>query len=271
MIKGLISSTNKSIGKVGLVLAMRKLIKKCNTEVIIESNDETNRVLEKISGIVVATHPPESGILALLSAIKDRKDVFLIVTSSFYKFMPKLDKYLIPVYIGDQMSESFEGKIKSKIFGLLKKSKKYSKEKSHQKNIASINMAIEKINQGGLVIIFPNGASRAKDWFDGIGYMIHGIKNKKESFVVMSCVEGTSNWDWIRFLPLIGKFLPKFKVSFSNPLRMDTVKKHNPKVTTTDLENEYWKWLGSIHLWTKLSKNYLWLRMLFLFLINKPY
>ena len=84
--------------------------------------------MEKFSGIVVAAHPPESGILALLSAVKDRKDVFLIVTSSFYKFIPKLDKYLIPVYIGDQMSDSFEEKIKSKIFGLFKKtitSKKY--------------------------------------------------------------------------------------------------------------------------------------------------
>lgn len=271
MIKELISSTNKNIGKIGVVLTIRKLIKRCNTEVVIQRNEEVDNILENFSGVIVANHPADSGVLALWSAVKDRKDISLIVTSRYYNLMPELDKYLIPVYVHNQPSKNIFRKIRLKIFGLFKKFNKYSREEEHQKNIASINVAIEKINKGGLVIIFPNGAVKSSNWFNGISYIIQGIKNKKKNFVIMSYIEGSSNWDWLRFFPLIGKLLPKFRVSFNNPLRMDTIKKENPKATTIYLENEYREWVGSLNLWTKFNKSFLWLKMIFLFLINRPY
>lgn len=271
MIKKLVSYLNGCISEHGVVLAMRKFLSKCNTKVEIKSNKEIDKVLKKLSGVVVANHPAESDVMAILSAVKNRKDVFLVITSSFRSLIPELDKHLIPVYISNRITESFEGKIKFKILNRLNKTPIYTPEEEHKKNIESINKAIEKVNNGGLVIIFPNGGDKKHNWFNGIGHLIHGVKNKEESFIIRAYIEGTSTWDYLRLLPLIGKFLPKFKISFANPLRMDTIQKENPKATTVNLENKYWNWRGSVKLWTKVSKNYAWLRMLFIFLISKPY
>lgn len=272
MIRELINNLNKSISDYGVVLAVRKFLKKCNTKVEIKSNKEINKVLKEMSGVVVANHPAEADVLAILSSVKDRKDVFLIITSTFKELIPELDKHLIPVYITNRIEGSFEGKIKNKILNIFNKTPLYSKEEEHQKNIESINKAIEKVNKGGLVIIFPNGGDKKHGWFNGIGHLIHGIKNKENSFVIRAYIEGTSNWDYLRLLfPFIGRFLPKFRVSFAKPLRIDKLKKENPKETTMHLENKYWSWRGSVNLWTKVTKNYAWLKMLFIFLVSKPY
>ena len=270
MFKNLINYLNKCISKYGVVLAVRKLVKKCNTKIEVKSNKEINKVLKKFSGIVVANHPSGADVFAILSAIKNRKDVFLIATSSLEKMITKLDKHLIPVYISNREVKTLEGRIKAKIFDWFNKTPKYELGEEHQKNIKSMEIAIEKINSGGLVIIFPDGGDKKHGWFNGIGHLIHGIKNKEKSFVIRAYIEGTSNWDYLRLLPLIGKFLPKFKVSFANPLRVDKIKMDCPKKTTTELENNYWNWIFSVKMWTKLTKNYAWIRMLFLFFITKP-
>lgn len=270
MIKGLIDYLDKNISEIGVVLAMKKFIKKCNTEIVVKSNNEIDTVLEKLSGVIVANHPAQADVLAILSAIKNRKDVFLIINSQFRELIPELDNHLIPVYISNQITEDFWGRIYLWIFSRFKKMTKYSKEEEHQKNIESISMAIEKVNKGGLVIIFPSGGNEKRGWLNGIGHLIHGIKDKEKSFVIRAHIEGTSIWDYLRLLPLIGKFLPKFKISFANPLRVDKIKMDDPKKTTVELENNYWKWISSVKMWTKFNKNYLWLRMLFLFLITKP-
>lgn len=271
MIKALVKRINNNVYTDGAVVAMRKFFRRCNTEVIVKSNKEINKILRSYSGIVVANHPAEADALAILSAVKNRKDVFLIINSSLKQIIPELDRYLIPVYIYNKSIETLEGRIKLKILSWFHKTPKYSREEEHQKNIESINMAIEKVNKGGLVIIFPDGGNKRADWFSGVGHLIHGIKNKENKFVIRAHIEGTSNWDYLRLLPGVGKILPKFKVTFSKPLRMDTIEAENPKMTTTNLENKYWNWIGSKHLWIKLSKHYAWMRVLFLFLVTKPY
>ena len=270
MIKVLKNYLDKMIAEKGLSTAMKKILNRCNTQVVVKSNKEINKILKNFSGILVANHPAEADVLAILSAIKNRKDVFLIINSSFKKLLPTLDQHLIPVYIYNRACEHFDGKIKLKILSLFNKIEVYSKEEEHQKNLESMALAVEKINNGGLVIIFPDGGDKKHNWFNGVGHLIHGVKNKEKSFVIRAYIQGTSNWDYLRLLPFIGKFMPKFKISFATPLRMDKVEKDDPKVTTGQLENKYWNWISSIHLWTKLSKQAAWLRILFLFLISKP-
>lgn len=270
MIKGLVNYLDKNISEIGVVLAMRKFINKCNTEIVIKSNKKIDLVLEKLSGVVVANHPAEADVLAILSAIKNRKDVFLIINSQFSNLVPTLNNHLIPVYISNRITKNLWGQIKFQFLFRFKKIKKYSKEEEHQKNIESISMAIEKVNNGGLVIIFPSGGNDKHGWFNGVGHLIHGIKDKEKSFLIRAHIEGTSIWDYLRILPLMGRFLPKFKISFANPLSIDKIKMDDPKQTTVELENNYWKWISSVKLWTKFNKNYLWLRMLFLFFLTKP-
>jgi len=270
MIKALINSLNKNISEIGVVMAMKKFMKRCNTKIVVKSNEKIDKVLEKFSGVIVANHPAEADVLAILSAIKNRKDVFLIINSQLMELIPELDNHLIPVYISNKITENWMGRIKLWFLAKAKKLDNYSKEEEHQKNIASISMAIEKINKGGLVIIFPSGGDEKHGWLNGIGHLIHGIENKEKSFVIRAHIEGTSNWDYLRLLPLVGKFLPKFKISFANPLRIDKIKMDCPKKTTTELENNYWNWIFSVKMWTKLTKNYAWIRMLFLFFITKP-
>ena len=180
MIKNLINYLNKCIYDYGVVLAMKKFIDRCNTKIVIKSNKKIDKVLEKFSGVIVANHPAEADVLAILSAIKNRKDVFLIINSQFKKLIPELDKYLIPVYISNKLTENLVGRIKLWFLSKIKKLDRYSREEEHKKNIESIKMAIEKINKGGLVIIFPSGGNEKHGWFNGIGHLIHGIKNKEK-------------------------------------------------------------------------------------------
>ena len=79
MLKGLVNYVNKNISEMGVVMAMKKFVNKCNTEIVVKSNDDIDAVLEKYSGVIVANHPAEADVLAILSAIKNRKDVFLII------------------------------------------------------------------------------------------------------------------------------------------------------------------------------------------------
>ena len=270
MIKNTLMEINENIKNIGVVGAVRKFVKKCNTEIVVQSSQEINKILKKASGIIVVNHPAEADVLAILAAVKKREDIYLIINSSLKKIIPQLDKHLIPVFIYNKSMESFDDRLRMKIIELFHKVEKRSIEEERKKNIKSINRAIEKINKGGLVIIFPDGGNGKHDWFNGIGHMVCGIKNK-ESFVIRAYIEGTSNWDYLRLIPFVGKFMPKFKVNFAKPIKVGDIKKENPKETTVGLEKKYWKWTGGVWLWSKLSKNNLWLRMLFIFLINKPY
>jgi hypothetical protein len=171
--------------------------------------------------------------------------------------------------VASKIKERWDGRIKLKIWGAFHKTPDYSQEEEHQKNIASINKAIEKINQGALVIIFPNGGDKKSDWYTGVGYLVHGIKPENKSFLTRAYIQGTSDWDYLRFVPIIGRFLPKFKVSFAKPMAINKIKKSNPRETTRFLEDKYKEWVQSFHLWN-VSRNYLWLRMLFIFLLTKP-
>jgi 1-acyl-sn-glycerol-3-phosphate acyltransferase len=269
MIKAM-KKINNEVVRYGSVATIRKLLKKFNTNLIVNTTKTIDDVLKNGSGIIVANHPAEADVLAILASIKQRNDFYLIINSNLTKIIPELDKNLIPVYINNKLSLFFDGRFKTWVLSLFHKFEQFSKEKEKEKNIESIKLAIKKINQGGLVIIFPDGGNKKKDWFNGIGYLIHGIKNKKNKFIIRTRIEGTSNWDYLRLIPFLGKLLPKFRVSFCQPLKMSLVKKDNPKTTTNQLENKYWTWLGSLHLWKNLSKNYAWMRVLFLFLMTKP-
>jgi 1-acyl-sn-glycerol-3-phosphate acyltransferase len=270
VIKDIVEEVNNNIQEKGLILGMRNFIEKHHTKLVIEKNPRITEILKKESGIVVANHGAEADVLAILAAVENRKDIYLIINSSVENVLPVLNKYFIHVYVASKIKERWDGRIKLKIWGTFHKTPDYSREEEHQKNIENINKAIEKINQGALVIIFPDGGDKKSDWFPGVGYLIHGIKSKNKSFVIRAFIEGTSNFDYLRFLPIIGRFLPKFKVSFAKPLAVDKIKKADPRETTKYLENKYKEWVSSFQLWTNVSKNYLWLQMLFIFLVTKP-
>jgi len=267
MIKKNLNIINNDIRDLGLPLGIRKFAKKCNTKILVQSNKKVKNILSNGSGIIVANHPAEADVLAILGALKKREDVFLIINSSFRKIIPKLDKHLIPVYLDSKGFKNFGGKIKTKILRIFHKTEIFKKEIEREKNIKSIKNAISKINKGALVIIFPDGGNKRDNWFNGIGRLVHGIKNKK-SFIVRAHIKGTSNFDYLRLFPFLGKLLPSFQVTFAKAVEIEKIKKENPRETTLFLEKEYWQWRGNYHLWSKLSKNYLWLRMLFLFLVT---
>lgn len=270
MIRKVVEKINKNISENGAVLGMQNFIKRCNTKLVVKTNPKIVRILKKHAGIIVANHPAEADVIAIWAAIEDRKDVYMIINSSLKNVSAALDKHLIPVYINTKSTKKWIDRLKLKILSRVVKNPNYSPEEEHQKNIESINLAIKKINQGALVIIFPDGGDKKSNWFSGIGYLIHGVKIKNKSFITRAYIQGTSIFDYLRLLPLVGKFLPKFRVSFAKPLMINKIKKTDPKTTTRYLEARYGNWLKSFNLWTNVSRNYAWLRMLFLFLITKP-
>ncbi len=246
MIKEFVSKLDRSVAKYGLVEAIKKLLLSYGAKVVVESNDEIDEILTNGSGVLVASHPAEFDVPVILAAIKNRKDVFLVINSHFMKLIPNLDQYLIPVYVYNKSRSHFFGRLTTKIFNTFHRIEKMSIEEGRKKNIKSIKLAADKINSGGLVIIFPDGGVGGK-WFNGVGHLIHGVKNIKNSFVLRVNIKGTSNWNWLRLIPIMNKFLPEFRVSFAKPLKMNLIKKEEPGKTTKYLEKKYREWSKSIN------------------------
>lgn len=247
LIKNVINKFDKEVQESGFQKALLQILIKTGTNInVINKTDNLTRILKENRVIIVAKHPFEIGILALIASLENRKDLNLIITSSLMNIGNNIDKHLIPVHIYNKEISGKKFHLKLRILKKLYQTPCLSREEEHQKNIKSISLAIEKLNLGGLVTIFPDGGSNNGKWFNGIGYLINGVKDKNNAFVIKASIQGSSNWDYFRILPGFSKLLPKLKVKFSEPILMESYKDMDPKAITANLESDYKNWEKTI-------------------------
>ena len=241
-LKNLTESIDSDIERYGVNKTMAGLIKKCGTELkIVNKTQELNVVLKSKPVVIVANHPAQADVLAILAALPYRHDLKMVSIAYLLKICKKFDKHLIPVYIFNRLVSNGERgnlEILKKISNL----PQYTYEEERRKNVESIKVAGRTLKKGGLVVIFPAGGSKNNKWLNGIGYMIKNSEKKTGVCVVKAFIEGTSRWDYFRIIPFIGRLMPKFKVTFSEARDVSVYLSENPKTTTTNIEADFNSW-----------------------------
>jgi len=243
----LIKKLDKKVGKLGFQQTMMKIVKRCGGKLIIHhKTKDINNILKNQPVIVVANHPAEPDIISLIAALSPRKDLYLIINSSLMNMGPNLDKHFIPVYVNHRFINKSKSHFRLKLLMKFHHIEPINRKRAHQKNIASIKQASKKINQGGLVVIFPGGSDSEDKWLSGVGYLIKDINTKNNSYIIKAYIKGSSNWDYLRLIPGLGKIFPAIKIFFSQPKPVNEFIKYHPKEITQNLEVEFNKWVSTL-------------------------
>lgn len=209
--------------------------------------DDLHLILKNNPVIIVANHIYDIEPLVIFSQCPNRKNAFLIINVLFTGFGRNIDQHLIPVYIKHHHTKSdFLKRGSGILIRRLHKDYKMNPETEHQKNIESIKNATEKVDAGGFVMIFPGRRGKNHAWRDGIGHLINQVSNPN-AYIIKAYIRGSSNWDFLRLLPKIGKILPKIQIHFAPPEQINKYKKiNNGKEITKKLEDEYNQWVLKI-------------------------
>lgn len=239
---------DKEVVDLGIPEAMRRLLIKTNTKLSIRNiNAEVRKTMQNGPTLVICNHPAEADVLVLLSSLQKRDDAYLVANHSFMNILPSMDKQIIPVYMNHRIVENYHlDKWKLRFFRKIHHSEHYCADEAHKRNIASISSATQKIDNGGLVAIFPAAASKDGKFSPGVGHMVKNLKNPAKVKVLMAYVQGTSNLDYLRAIPFIGKLMPTIKISFSMPISLSDFWGESAREIASNLEKRYLEWTSSI-------------------------
>jgi len=239
------------VTELGFQQAAARIVNRvAENKLVVEGKDEeVEEILGSRPVIVIANHPSFAEIITTVASLEPRDDIYLIGISNFLGIGPNFSKHVIPVY-GTNQTASEGYKLPIRIGDALRFGPKVQYENAHERNIRSIRNAAEIVNQGSLIVMFPEGIQSGKDkkWLNGIGYLVAGIEKRFSTYLIFAYPEGTSNTDYIRLIPGIRKLLPKTSVTFSSPR---TIKDSlgditDPRVVTKKIEDEYIAWTNSV-------------------------
>jgi 1-acyl-sn-glycerol-3-phosphate acyltransferase len=244
IISGILTRTNTRAESLGIVALMKSIVGRGRNRMEILIPKSSEKVLKNEPVLVVSNHPAASDVPMLLSTLTERSDTYLIASHHFLKILPEVDKNIIPVYISHRHWKNND--VKLKMFCKIHAAKIFNQEEAHKKNIASINLATQKIDEGGVVVIYPAAQELGNEFRNGTGYLLKNLKNPKKAKVVMAHIEGTSSWDYWRLIPFLGKIMPKIRIRFSEAIEVNKVIGKSGKITTKNLEEKYYRWVNSL-------------------------
>ncbi|MFA6603102.1 MAG: hypothetical protein WCT01_04860 [Candidatus Shapirobacteria bacterium] len=246
LIGGWVSKFDVRVGQAGMKEAVAEVVAQTRSKLEVAYLGDSEKVLKDQAVIIVANHPHESDVLAILGALPTRTDFRMIANSVLKGIGENLDKILIPVFVHNRMENSKGGSVKMKVFGKIHTSTKLNSEEEKIKNRASITEASNKLDEKGALLIFPMAGSGDGSWFSGVGHMWKQTKKPEKIRVVMAKIEGTSEWDYLRLIPGFSFFFPIFRVTFSPSYGWDKVKDEDSKILTKNMENVYDQWCGNL-------------------------
>lgn len=243
-----IKNLDQDIKRFGLQTGMAKTLSRSHSKLLISGQDKaTYRILQKKPVVVIANHPNQSDVFSLLASLPPRKDAFIVAINEIKGLVPHLDRFLIPVFIKHQRPFSFKERTLNRLLSFFYPTPRLSPQKAHQKNILSIKKSSRTVEKGGLVAFFPGIREANGHWKPGLGYLLKNL-NRKDVYIVRVYIKGTSYFDYLRFFPLLGKFLPTMEVYFSKPkLVYRTINLNmNAREIVAGLEDQYSNWAKRI-------------------------
>ncbi len=261
MIKKLINFTiigrffylaNPIVNRFGFSGSVKKIINNLGSKLSVKfKNNDIQDYLRNKPVLLISNHPFMFGIVALIASIPQRSDSHLIINSDYLNVYPNLDKFLIPVYIRHQNYGNWYEKILKLLFDKIFFYPSYNSDVEHQKNIKSIDDAVNKIKKGELVIIFPEKRDQKLRWYKGVGYLIRNLGSSVKYHIIFAHLGGNSRrLDYLRLFPHIGKILSPISINFSECLTLNKVlsKNNDPEQISLELQKEYEIWAKSLNM-----------------------
>ena len=269
-VRRILRPINHSLKTHGISKTFKKVLRNCSREFIINLPEDTKKVLKKDRVLVICNHPSQADVLLLLAGLPHRSDIFLVIMHRLLSILPSIDKHLIPVYISHRINDFSKTDWKFNILTKIHFSPEYSKEVAHQKNVENIALAAKRIDQGHLLCLFPAGGSEnGRDFLPGVGHLIKSLKYPESTKIVMAHVSGTSAWDYLRIIPFVNKFLPKFRINFSEVQETTNFLYPEARQIANQLQNHYEKWSLPFEPLPKFKYAALYLRSFLFFLLFK--
>jgi len=242
-----IRDVNYELTNLGWQETSRRLMKRTHTKLLLHNlTPEIASVLKEKSVIIVANHPHDMEVLALIAALPSREDIYVVFNAMFTGLNTEVDKHLIPVYIRHHSYGKSGKTFLNKLLDTYRPQTVDSPEIEHQKNIQSIRKAAEKVRGGGLVIIYPGRRSPDGNWYPGVGHMVREVGKMQDTYIVQVHTEGTSSWDYLRLLPFAGRILPKIHIYFSGPRLIQDFVTDDGKTITHKLQEKYTFWENGV-------------------------
>jgi len=205
---------------------------------------ETQRVLTYERVIVICNHNYDIEPIVLMSALPNRDSVRIIVNTVYLGLIPSIDTYLIPVKLNHIVNpQGLMHKVQDLRYGT-NRFEAMSREQNHSHNIVAIDTASKQIDKGSMIVIFPFPSwAPHGEWYTGVGHMLFNTSCEKPIYVLNVNILGTTNYDWLRFLPFANKLLPPLRIVFDEPYQVNELRSQNGKQITRQLERKYRKWL----------------------------
>ncbi len=223
----------------GLSYAMKKALTTCGSKIFCKLPNGEKNILENNAVIIATMHP----VMPVIATLPPRRDIFLIVSSELMTIGPWTKQYFIPVYVKKHYPRADKQWV-VKLVSALQLTPSLSDEEAHEKNKESIRLAAEILDNGGIVIIVPEGVHGTNGtWFSGIGHLINNCTNPKNIYYMKSLVKPKPHISFLSSLLLFPDFFYRsFKVFFSQSHQLTVLQQADAKKLTKELEEEYKSW-----------------------------
>ncbi|MBI3052409.1 hypothetical protein HYY74_08230 [Candidatus Woesearchaeota archaeon] len=198
----------------GLQAAVSRAVKRSGSRISVVNADY--ELLGSGPVLLVANHPHSAEVLALIGALPDRRDIYVVISQKFTTAGQHIGSHCIPVYLSHHHQEGRPRTVAGRVMDFFLRPARLTPEQEHELNIRSIDDAALRLNRGSLVIIFPEKRFGERRWQPGLGHLL--MKLEPEVKLVFAHISGTSTADYLRIIPKAGKMLPRITVHFHEPL-----------------------------------------------------
>jgi len=203
---------------------------------------EIQKLLNENPCILIANHPHDAEVITILSALPNhRDDISMIINYRMMGIVLELDRYCIPVYIEHHIDPIKRHPHIGKLIALTNSKPLFNEDYEHQRNRESIDDAAKKINDGGMVLLFPGKRAGTTRWFPGVGHLTSKVKNTIGAYIIPIFVKGTSDIDFLRMIPYGGMMLPQIEMTFFKPIPISNLLSLNPREITKRLQTDFEK------------------------------
>ncbi|MDP4011870.1 MAG: 1-acyl-sn-glycerol-3-phosphate acyltransferase [Candidatus Roizmanbacteria bacterium] len=223
--------------------AMKAVIQRSRSKVATHGyTPNIQQILKEKPCIIIANHPHDAEVVTILSALPNhRDDISLIINYRMMGIVSELDRYCIPVYIEHHIDPIKRYPRIGKLIALTNPKQLFDEKYEHQRNRESIDEVAKRINDGGMVLLFPGKRAGTNRWFSGVGHLTSKIKKNAGAYIIPIYVTGTSDMDILRMIPFGGRILPQIDMTFFEPIPVSSLLSFHPKEITKKLQTDFEK------------------------------
>lgn len=200
--------------KITLPQAVDKVYRGMNVKTsVFPEDEETQQVLKYGAGVIVGNNQDPGANLLYLSALYTRildNYSFFEKATAVHRWAKAARPHILPVFVEKDLSEV------NFINESIKRSpdypgmKKLTFEERRRENYAQLEEAARRVEEGGIVTLFPSGGGdEYSRWRRGIGVITQRFtRDDVDPYIIMTYLQGTSPGDKYRLAPVVRNIRP---------------------------------------------------------------